>query len=342
MPMTCPSCGKPTIEGARFCGFCGSPITPPQASEANDSFDSTVLSTEPHQQTHAEAQSALATGNIPPVPLPNMQEPSQAQAPAQPTQQYQYAPAAQAPQATPMPITQQTASAGAPQLAPDPTITALTTPASVKTMGVSLGIGLAASLVFALLGSIIFLLLGHDIDSELSNIPNLSNSVDLFTSFGGSYSTPNFFQVLVTVLVLGVSDSLNVTTSADGFSLGDLSNGADAHLYLPIGLPGVALAIGAAFGAYMLAHKSALHFKWTGAISSAIVGVLSGLVVVILAAIFPAKIGGSYAYYSASASLSGASFRTFFMAFLLAGLGALAGYALAQFAPDSNNMFSAT
>lgn len=99
---------------------------------------------------------------------------------------------------------------------------------------------------------------------------------------------------------------------------------------------------GAAFGAYMLAHKSALHFKWTGAISSAIVGVLSGLVVVILAAIFPAKIGGSYAYYSASASLSGASFRTFFMAFLLAGLGALAGYALAQFAPDSNNMFSAT
>lgn len=398
MPMTCPSCGKPTIEGARFCGFCGSPITPPQASEANDSFDSTVLSTEPHQQTHAEAQSALATGNIPPVPLPNMQEPSQAQAPAQPTQQYQYAPAAQAPQATPqyqypavpmpdqasqptqptqevptpaqpdpstnpqaqqtqqyqyapaaqalqatpMPITQQTASAGAPQLAADPTITALTTPASVKTMGVSLGIGLAASLVFALLGSIIFLLLGHDIDSELSNIPNLSNSVDLFTSFGGSYSTPNFFQVLATVLVLGVSGSLNVTTSADGFSLGDLSNGADAHLYLPIGLPGVALAIGAAFGAYMLARKSALRFKWTGAISSAIVGVLSGLVVVILAAIFPAKIGGSYAYYSASASLSGASFRTFFMAFLLAGLGALAGYALAQFAPDSNNVFSAT
>lgn len=99
---------------------------------------------------------------------------------------------------------------------------------------------------------------------------------------------------------------------------------------------------GAAFGAYMLARKSALRFKWTGAISSAIVGVLSGLVVVILAAIFPAKIGGSYAYYSASASLSGASFRTFFMAFLLAGLGALAGYALAQFAPDSNNMFSAT
>ena len=398
MPMTCPSCGKPTIEGARFCGFCGSPITPPQASEANDSFDSTVLSTEPHQQTHAEAQSALATGNIPPVPLPNMQEPSQAQAPAQPTQQYQYAPAAQAPQATPqyqypavpmpdqasqptqptqevptpaqpdpstnpqaqqtqqyqyapaaqalqatpMPITQQTASAGAPQLAANPTITALTTPASVKTMGVSLGIGLAASLVFALLGSIIFLLLGHDIDSELSNIPNLSNSVDLFTSFGGSYSTPNFFQVLATVLVLGVSGSLNVTTSADGFSLGDLSNGADAHLYLPIGLPGVALAIGAAFGAYMLARKSALRFKWTGAISSAIVGVLSGLVVVILAAIFPAKIGGSYAYYSASASLSGASFRTFFMAFLLAGLGALAGYALAQFAPDSNNVFSAT
>lgn len=143
------------------------------------------------------------------VPTPAQPDPS-TNPQAQQTQQYQYAPATQAPQATPMPITQQTASAGAPQLAANPTITALITPASVKTMGVSLGIGLAASLVFALLGSIIFLLLGHDIDSELSNIPNLSNSVDLFTSFGGSYSTPNFFQVLVTVLVLGVSGSLNV------------------------------------------------------------------------------------------------------------------------------------
>ena len=103
----------------------------------------------------------------------------------------------------------------------------------------------------------------------------------------------------------------------------------------------MALAIGAAFGAYMLARRFALRFKWTGVISSLIVGVLSGLVLLVFAAIFPVTVGGSYSDYSASASLSGVSFRTFCMAFLLSAAGALAGYALAQYAGDSGNVFSA-
>ena len=68
---------------------------------------------------------------------------------------------------------------------------------------------------------------------------------------------------------------------------------------------------------------------------------LSGLVLLVFAAIFPVTVGGSYSDYSASASLSGVSFRTFCMAFLLSAAGALAGYALAQYAGDSGNVFSA-
>lgn len=27
LPMACPNCGQPTIEGAKFCASCGSPLT---------------------------------------------------------------------------------------------------------------------------------------------------------------------------------------------------------------------------------------------------------------------------------------------------------------------------
>lgn len=143
-------------------------------------------------------------------------------------------------------------------------------------------------------------------------------------------------------MTLGVGGSLNLKTSSQGFSLSNLGiDASHVSVTLPVGLPGVALAIGAAFGAYMLARRFALRFKWTGVISSLIVGVLSGLVLLVFAAIFPVTVGGSYSDYSASASLSGVSFRTFCMAFLLSAAGALAGYALAQYAGDSGNVFSA-
>lgn len=176
----------------------------------------------------------------------------------------------------------------------------------------------------------------------LAGIPGFSDTASFLGNNGVSGSGPNFFQILFTVMTLGVGGSLNLKTSSQGFSLSNLGiDASHVSVTLPVGLPGVALAIGAAFGAYMLARRFALRFKWTGVISSLIVGVLSGLVLLVFAAIFPVTVRGSYSDYSASASLSGVSFRTFCMAFLLSAAGALAGYALAQYAGDSGNVFSA-
>ena len=226
--------------------------------------------------------------------------------------------------------------------AADPTITALTTPQSMKTMGASLGIGLGASVVFALLASIVFFMGNAAASNGLAGVPGFSDTASFLGNNGVSGSGPNFFQILFTVMTLGVGGSLNLKTSSQGFSLSNLGiDASHVSVTLPVGLPGVALAIGAAFGAYMLARRFALRFKWTGVISSLIVGVLSGLVLLVFAAIFPVTVGGSYSDYSASASLSGVSFRTFCMAFLLSAAGALAGYALAQYAGDSGNVFSA-
>ena len=40
---------------------------------------------------------------------------------------------------------------------------------------------------------------------------------------------------------------------------------------MPVGLSGVALVLGTAFGAYWFARKFAIRFKWTGIVSSVIV-----------------------------------------------------------------------
>lgn len=366
LPMACPNCGQPTIEGAKFCASCGSPLiqttaAAPQAPAAPESDDGTMLSSAPHMAPAPQMPTAA-------VPLPNSAAPAapqttvpqpttpqpaaQAQPTAQaqatqtvapqaaPTQQFQYAPSpAPQPAAAPQPSqpTQQIARPAA-----DPTITALTTPQSMKTMGASLGIGLGASVVFALLASIVFFMGNAAASNGLAGIPGFSDTASFLGNNGVSGSGPNFFQILFTVMTLGVGGSLNLKTSSQGFSLSNLGiDASHVSVTLPVGLPGVALAIGAAFGAYMLARRFALRFKWTGVISSLIVGVLSGLVLLVFAAIFPVTVGGSYSDYSASASLSGVSFRTFCMAFLLSTAGALAGYALAQYAGDSGNVFSA-
>lgn len=55
LPIACPNCGQPTIEGAKFCASCGSPLTQttaaaPQAPAAPESDDGTMLSSAPHRQ----------------------------------------------------------------------------------------------------------------------------------------------------------------------------------------------------------------------------------------------------------------------------------------------------
>ena len=146
----------------------------------------------------------------------------------------------------------------------------------------------------------------------------------------------NFFQIFTEMLVAGVSGAYSLNASAMGFSFDSVGS---ASLTLPFGLSGVALLVGAAFGAYMFARKNTVRFKWTGIISAAAVGLVTAIVYLILAAIFQIRI--SVYDDIASVSMSGATFRTFLMAFLTAGVGALAGYALAQYAPDSGNVFVA-
>ena len=217
------------------------------------------------------------------------------------------------------------------------TVKELTAPAVLQTAGVSLGIGLGSAVVIALISAIVCLAGSSQAFSgmgQFSSVMSYGGMGDL----GSMVSGLNFFQLLVMSLIMGVSGAFSLSASAAGISLDSLAN---ASLSMPVGLSGVALMVGAAFGAYWFARKSGIRFAWTGAISAAAVGLVTSILYLVLGAVFPLSLSVASGGYGASASLVGATFRTFLMTFLIAGLGALAGYALAQFAPDSSNVFIA-
>ncbi len=78
----------------------------------------------------------------------------------------------------------------------------------MKTMGGSLGIGLGASVVFALLASIVFFMGNAAASNGLAGIPGFSDTASFLGNNGVSGSGPNFFQILFTVMTLGVGGSL--------------------------------------------------------------------------------------------------------------------------------------
>ena len=197
---------------------------------------------------------------------------------------------------------------------------------SLQTAAISLAFGLIGAMALALIGSIFFLSAGSSWASKLSMVPGLSGMMS--DASGSGTVTPNFFQFLILVMVLGVSGQLSPNITGGNLSLS--SFGVSGHLWMPVGLSGVALVLGTAFGAYWFARKFAIRFKWTGIVSSVIVGVVMGFVYLILAAIFPLTLGaGSMGSIQAKAILTGVSARTYFMTLLLAAIGAFFGYLLA-------------
>lgn len=220
---------------------------------------------------------------------------------------------------------------GAPQqFVPNPMFKELFSARSLQTAAISLAFGLIGAMALALIGSIFFLSAGSSWASRLSMVPGLSHMMS--DASGSGTVTPNFFQFLILVMVLGVSGQLSPNITGGNLSLS--SFGVSGHLWMPVGLSGVALVLGTAFGAYWFARKFAIRFKWTGIVSSVIVGVVMGFVYLILAAIFPLTLGaGSMGGVQAKAILTGVSARTYFMTLLLAAIGAFFGYLLAPSTP---------
>lgn len=319
--MHCPQCGAVVPAGSQFCPSCGTPV---------------------NQQTQAAVPpqpAAPAAPAYPAAPAPGYQPtatlPPYAATPA--------APAAPAPAAAPMPAIPQPAPApqaapampaapGAPTVPPVPGIPMAAAPApqpatpkapmqitpqQLAAFGTSAGIGIGAAIVMALFGMLI----------SWGVLQNLIDSNDLSEPL----TNLNFFHRLGAYLALGVSGALGLKGGVNGDVMGSGSS------YVPLSWIGYALIVGCAFGAFMMARKAAIRFRWAGVVSSFAVGVVSGLVVLLLTA----SMRYSYTEDSNFITVSGATFRTFAMVFILATIGALIGYFLADTTADESNVFTA-
>lgn len=352
------------VDGFVEAGESPAPASNVEPAVENNAEDSTTATPQAPLDEPAEvpALDDAPTTAIPVPEQPTMAIPMPAEPiPSEPTQteptQTNYQPAPEQPEAPQTPDFQDQSAAGPvppvqqvppvqPTQAPiintqaitsNATVKELTAPAVLQTAGVSLGIGLGSAVVIALVSAIVCLAGSSQAFSgmgQFSSVMSYSGMGDL----GSMVSGLNFFQLLVMSLIMGVSGAFSLSASAAGISLDSLAN---VSLSMPVGLSGVALMVGAAFGAYWFARKSGIRFAWTGAISAAAVGLVTSILYLVLGAVFPLSLSVASGGYGASASLVGATFRTFLMTFLIAGLGALAGYALAQFAPDSSNVFIA-
>lgn len=359
-----PDAAPTPVDGSVEAGESLAPASNVEPAVEDNAGDNTTATPQAPLDEPAEAPAlgdapttAIPAHEQPTMAIPMPAEPAQAEpAQAEPTPT-NYQPAPEQPEAPQTPDFQDQSAAGRvplvqqvppiqPTQAPiintqaitsNATVKELTAPAVLQTAGVSLGIGLGSAVVIALISAIVCLAGSSQAFSgmgQFSSVMSYGGMGDL----GSMVSGLNFFQLLVMSLIMGVSGAFSLSASAAGISLDSLAN---VSLSMPVGLSGVALMVGAAFGAYWFARKSGIRFAWTGAISAAAVGLVTSILYLVLGAVFPLSLSVASEGYGASASLVGATFRTFLMTFLIAGLGALAGYALAQFAPDSSNVFIA-
>lgn len=309
--MYCPQCGAIVPAGSQFCPSCGTPVNrqtqaavPPQPSAP--AAPSYPAAPSPGSQPTTTLPPYAAAPATPAVPAPAPQ--TAPVAPAMPA-----APAA--PAVPPVPGAPMGA-APAPQPA-TPKAPVQITPQQLAAFGTSAGIGIGAAIVMALLGMLI----------SWSMLQNLIDSADLSEPL----TNLNFFHRLGVYLALGASGSITAKVGMGGGVVGS------ASASVPLSWIGYALVIGCAFGAFLMARKAAIRFRWVGVVSSFAVGVVSGLVMLLLTAIMRY----SYTEDTNFITVSGATFRTFAMVFVLATVGALIGYFLADTTADESNVFTA-
>ena len=282
----------------------------------------------------SQPQATVATGMPKPSPAAT---PAAQSTPTMPTGPIPTPPAAAAASAQPG---APAPSAPAVPAAANPLVKELISPGNMQTIGASVGIGVIAAIVLSVFPAIALNSLGSGTNFGSGSI--LSSVNDMLQITNGI----NFFHYLVLSLVIGLAggSSINMNSSAltnyaSQLTGIDLSNLNVSNLIsYPLGLTGVALVIGTAYGAYMVARMKSVRFKLTGLISGIIAGLVSALVVTLIAAIGQAPIVSSNIIV---AHLSGATWRTFLTTFVLGTLGSLTGYALAQYVSDSKTVFQA-
>ncbi len=315
--MFCPQCGAPVVQGARFCSNCGSQITAVQNAQPAAAQPGTTQSA-PQPQYAAQPVAQPAASQQPFVQQ-SVAQPAQPQ-PTQPFAQQSFAQQPAAAQSTQQPVASKVASN--PQVAE--LKNDLSRPEAWQVAFKGVGIGLAAALVVNLIVLLLCMVF------RPSAMSGFASSV-----LGDAGDDINPFKAFVGLLLIALGGSAKLSLEYDGklsdsdlasYMMSTISDQLSMSICV-LGFAGIALVVGSAFGVYMLSRKSAIRFRWAGLVSSVVAGLAVGVVSLILAAVSVVK---SSSGFGVSASMTFVTARTFFLPFILAALGALAGSALAS------------
>lgn len=315
--MFCPQCGAPVVQGARFCSNCGSQITAVQNAQPAAAQPGTTQSA-PQPQYAAQPVAQPAASQQPFVQQ-SVAQPAQPQ-PTQPFAQQSFAQQPAAAQSTQQPVASKVASN--PQVAE--LKNDLSRPEVWQVAFKGVGIGLAAALVVNLIVLLLCMVF------RPSAMSGFASSV-----LGDAGDDINPFKAFVGLLLIALGGSAKLSLEYDGklsdsdlasYMMSTISDQLSMSICV-LGFAGIALVVGSAFGVYMLSRKSAIRFRWAGLVSSVVAGLAVGVVSLILAAVSVVK---SSSGFGVSASMTFVTARTFFLPFILAALGALAGSALAS------------
>ena len=315
--MFCPQCGAPVAQGSRFCSNCGSQIAAVQNAQPAAAQPEMSQST-PQPQYAAQPVAQPAAAQQPFVQQP-VAQPAQPQ-PTQPFAQQSFAQQPAAAQSTQQPVASKVASN--PQVAE--LKSDLSRPEVWQVAFKGVGIGLAAALVVNLIVLLLCMVF------RPSAMSGFASSV-----LGDAGDDINPFKAFVGLLLIALGGSAKLSLEYDGklsdsdlasYMMSTISDQLSMSICV-LGFAGIALVVGSAFGVYMLSRKSAIRFRWAGVVSSVVAGLAVGVVSLILAAVSVVK---SSSGFGVSASMTFVTARTFFLPFILAALGALAGSALAS------------
>ncbi|WEV72321.1 zinc-ribbon domain-containing protein [Bifidobacterium sp. ESL0790] len=346
--MTCPRCGAQIASNAQFCPHCGQPVI--VSSNTSNTGNTNVANTPSAPSANPYGNSGTANPN-------SYGDPANVYA----NTTNNAAPYANASTASAANTNGYSGTASTPKTAQTSGAIRFTSPANLKSIGLSLAIGLGAALVVtALVTGLVYLTLSQCKHAPESDKLMQSLYVTGLTSDAtvAQFTSGSFIAVFVNLLVklTGGGSVVTFNSPLDSTIIPDGGPSPTLFTYDGFALTGLALLVGAAFGAYMVLRHFRFADRQTGFANAAAVGGATGLIYLLLAALFPLRYDVPNAQLSSLFDMADASFLnegtmpivdssatwlTFAMPFLLAGLGALIGSMLAQRAPDGKHVFAA-
>lgn len=347
--MQCSICGAMVPEGQLYCAVCGAPIQPqPQQPQGPQQF----------QQVPQWSQQFSQPPQQPP------QQPLQAQftqpAPQQPSQQPQQAqftqPAPQQPQFR-MTLHSESAEHGARYGWGD------LNRAAIFAALLAVAAAIAFTLVTLLLELVPFSSLASSMQSAGMGSGGLGSGglgtggLDDSSGFSGMIQNvidslkPGMFTMFALALGLGIGGSVHCDLTMDvGSSMqmflsdsGDSSTVSyEATLRGGIGIAGVAMLLGAAFGAYIIAKSGALRRVKRSALYVGIkTAIWASAIISVLLAVGRHDESASFLVITFMSHYSAFTYITVFMAWILPGVGAAIGISLGNRASGAPSVFHA-